>query len=223
MPIFLKHVDKFSGKNVVEFGCNAGIYGYEISKVAKSYVGVDQGEDYIKQANVTKKVMKMNNAIFYNKYVKQFIRDLQKDEDRNEAATNINAIFASFVLYHLKDKETDLIKEYLLPKCDLVIILTRTSKRSPWKKYNSLKLHKIKNVEAYLESAGFVCESEMHDDGKFGITIATRKTDADNNGESGGSKKSSGKGTRGRRSSSVESGRVSEGSEMLSAEREATE
>ena len=62
MPLFLKHVDKFKGLDVIEFGCNAGIYGYEISKRAKSYIGVDQGDYYIKQANITKKFFEMENV-----------------------------------------------------------------------------------------------------------------------------------------------------------------
>ena len=180
MPLFLKHVDKFKGLDVLEMGCNAGIYGYEIAKVAKSYIGIDQGKEYIKQAEETKKFFKMDNAEFLNRPVKGFIRDCEKAEQFQIMRYTINALFATFVLYHLSDKETDLIKKTILPRCKLVIIMTRTSKRSPWKKYNSLKLHKIKNVEKYLTGAGFTCKSTTHYNKKkgkvdFGITIATRE------------------------------------------------
>jgi 2-polyprenyl-3-methyl-5-hydroxy-6-metoxy-1,4-benzoquinol methylase len=180
MPTFLEHVKLFKGLNVLEMGCNAGIYGYEIAKVAKSYIGADQGKEYIKQAQETKKFFKMDNAIYVNRPIKGFVRDIQKAEAQNVMPYEINALFATFVLYHLSDKETDLLKQTILPRCKLVIIMTRTAKRSPWKKYNSMKLHKIKNVEKYLTSAGFTCKSTTHYNKKkgkidFGITIAKRK------------------------------------------------
>ncbi len=180
MPLFLKHVDKFKGLNVFEMGCNAGIYGYEIAKVAESYVGADQGKDYIKQANETKKFFKMDNAVYVNRPIKGFVRDWQKAAAHQIELYKINALFATFVLYHLSDKETTMLKESILPMCKLVIIMTRTAKRSPWKSYNSMKLHKIRNVEKYLTGAGFTCKSTTHYNEKkkkidFGITIATRK------------------------------------------------
>ena len=221
MPLFLKYVDHFKGKNVVEFGCNAGIYGYEIAKVASYYIGVDQGECYIKQAQITEKYIEKHNATFFQRRVKGFIRDRQKAMERNEQVCQINAWFSSFTLYHLSDKETDLISEHILPKCDVVVIMTRTSKRSPWKKYNSRQLHKIKNVEAYLAESGFVCKSEMHKSGKFGITLAIKEgRDGGNQGEGGGDRKGKG-GTPAGRGSQVRKRRESKRSKGVSAEREA--
>jgi len=221
MPLFLKYIDKFKGKNVIEFGCNAGIYGYEIAKVAQSYIGVDQGDYYIAQAQATKKFFDMNNATFKCKRVKAFIRDCQKAEERGEDTPKINAVFATFVLYHLNDKETDLIAEYLFPKCGTVVIMTRTSKRSPWRKYNGRKLHEIKNVEKYLEENGYQCESEMHVSKKFGITIATKEIVDDNdNGKGEGDRQGTNKSTRRPRSPRVSKRRVREGGEVLPAERE---
>lgn len=223
MPLFLKHIDKLKGLDVLELGCNAGIYGYEISKVAKSYIGTDQGECYINQANETKKFFNMTNATFYAKRVKSFIRDCQKHP---ESAPPINALFATFVLYHLNEKETNLIKEYVLPKCSIVIIMTRTSKRSPWKKYNPLKLHEIKNVEKYLESAGFVCKSETHYNEQkkkidFGITIAIKENQDDKSqGQDNGNRKSEDKSTTRRSPQSIKRGRIPKGSKVLHAQQQ---
>lgn len=216
MPLFLKYVDSFNDKDVLELGCNAGIYGYEIAKRAKTYIGVDQGDCYIKQAQITKKDLDMKNATFVAKRVKSFIRDRQKSKD---AIPNINALFATFVLYHLSDKETDLIGSEIFPNCDTVLIMTRTSKRSPWKKYNSRKLQKIENVEKYLKEYGFSVKSEMHPSGKFGITKGVKNVDdkREREGNTKGADKSAGR----RSTSGVSKRRVREGSQVLSSGRQA--
>jgi len=153
LKYFMNHVDLFKGKDVVEFGCNAGLYGYEISQVAKSYIGVDRGDYYIDQANITKTYMENPNVEFMHGNVKDFIK-----RDIAGKAPKYNAMFASFVLYHMSKKETDRIAETMLPKCDIVVIPTRTKKRTPWKNYNPYKFNKPKNVKAYLEAAGFKVE-----------------------------------------------------------------
>lgn len=219
MPLFLKHINILREKNVLEFGCNAGIYGYEISKIAKYYIGIDQGKYYILQANETKKLMNMNNALFLNRPAKGFIRDQQKAELRNIPTHDINAIFATFVLYHLSDKETDLIEEYLLPKCDAALIMTRTSKRSPWKKYNSNHFEVPENCATWLEKAGFITSIEWHHTKKFAI-ITGEKKDDNNKRESGRNKKSTRITTERRRSSSINKNGVSQGGTMLHAKRE---
>lgn len=217
MPLFLKYIKCLEGKHVLELGCNAGIYGYEIAKIAKSYVGVDQGDCYIKQAKITQVDMDMKNATFLCRPVKGFVRDCMKHPDN---APPINAVFATFVLYHLKDKETDLLAENILPRCDTVLIMTRTSKRSPWKRYNSRKLHKIKNVEIYLKENGFKCKSEMHPTGKFGITLGVKNADNKRDSERITQSESKGAGRSG--ASSVDKGRLRKGGQLFSAGRQTT-
>jgi len=221
MPLFLKYIDHLKGKSVVEIGCNAGIYGYEIAKVAKAYVGVDQGAGYIKQAEITKRHIDNPNVAFFARRVKGFIRDQQKAEERNVPAAHFNAWFSTFTLYHLADKETDLIKNWLLPKCDVVIIMTRTSKRSPWRKYNSMQLHKISNVEKFLTSAGFTCKSEMHESKKFGITLAIKEKKDGGDQRDGEGDKPRSRRSPTRRRTSVREGRTSKRSPVLSPERKA--
>ncbi len=185
LKYFMNHVDLFKGKSVVEFGCNAGLYGYEISQVAKSYIGVDRGDYYIDQANVTKTYMKNENVEFMHGNVKDFIkRDLAGN------APKYNALFASFVLYHMSKKETDRIAETMLPKCDLVVIPTRTKKRTPWKNYNPYKFNKPKNVKTYLEAAGFEVEivwpegtAVTQKKQKYAYVIGKRKKDEKRNVE----------------------------------------
>jgi 2-polyprenyl-3-methyl-5-hydroxy-6-metoxy-1,4-benzoquinol methylase len=183
LEFFMNHVDKFKGMDVFEIGCNAGLYGYEISQVANSYTGIDKGDYYILQSAITKEYMKNPNVTFYNENVKSFIkRDLLGE------APKYNALFASFVLYHLSEKETDRLAETVLPKCDLVIISTRTKKRTPWKKYNPNKFNNPENVKTYLEAAGFKCEIVWpkgtvvtQKKQKYAYIIATRPTEEKTN------------------------------------------
>lgn len=167
LEFFLKYIHHFKGKQVLELGCNAGIYGYETAKVAKSYVGVDQGDYYIKQSLITQKYMENPNVEFICGKVKDFI----KMDIRGEAP-KYNALFASFALYHFTRKETDRITETILPKCDVVIISTRTAKRSGFKKYNPWHFEKPANVVKYLKE--FKCEIFWHETKKFAIIVGVK-------------------------------------------------
>lgn len=216
LQFFLKFIHHFKNKKVLEIGCNAGLYGYEISKIAESYVGIDKGDYYISQANVTKKIMKMKNATFFNCNVKNFIK-----ADQQGKMPEYNALFASFVLYHLTGKEINRLAAHVLPKCDVVIIQTRLKKRTPWRKYNPLKLNKLENVEKYLKDAGFECKSSMGKDGKYGITIATRSDNGNDQRKCDGDRARKSKSAGGRGASKLAQDRIPEGSTVLSPEREA--
>ncbi len=172
LEFFMNFVHHFKGKNAIEIGCNAGLYGYEISQVAKSYIGIDRdiGEYYIKQAAITKNYMENSNVTFMRGNVKDFIK-----KDIAGEIPPYNALFASFVLYHLSEKETDRLAETVLPKCDVVIIPTRTKKRTPWKKYNPHKFNRPENVVKYLKKAGFECEVHWPDNKKYATIVALRK------------------------------------------------
>lgn len=167
LEFFLKYIDHFKGKHVLELGANAGLYGYEIAQVAKSYIGVDRGDYYIRQANITKKYIENPNVEFICGKVKDFIK-----MDIRGKAPKYNALFASFALYHFTKKETDRITETILPKCDVVIISTRTTKRTPFKNYNPWHFEKPKNVVKYLK--GFKCEIHWPASKKFAIIIGVK-------------------------------------------------
>ena len=167
LEFFLKYIDHFKGKQVLELGCNAGVYGYEIAKVANSYIGVDRGDYYIKQAKITQKYIDNSNVKFIHGKVKDFI----KTDIRGEAP-KYNALFASFALYHFTKKETDRITETILPKCDVVMILTRTAKRTPFKNYNPWHFEKPENVVKYLKD--FKCEIHKPDSKKFALIIGVK-------------------------------------------------
>lgn len=185
LRFFEQFIPLFKGMDVLEFGCNAGMYGYEVSKVANSYMGVDPSDRYIPQAMVTKKfIKKFNpNVEFYHRRVKGFIRDQQKALERGETVPNFNAMFASFALYHFNDNEIRLIEQYVLPKCELVVIQNRTKKRTNrkkkkiWREHNTHKFYKNSNVVKYLERNGFECEVKWGLDKKFADIIGRKNVD----------------------------------------------
>ena len=182
LRFFEQFIPLLEGKDVIEFGCNAGFYGYEVAKVANSYLGVDPSDRYIPQALVTKRFIKKfnTNVDFVKRRVKGWIRDQQKAIDSGREPYPFNAMYASFALYHFSDKEVDLIRDYVLPKCDIVIIQNRTKKRTDrkrgkeWRKHNKYRFEKTANVVKWLKEAGFECEVHWGPEKKFCDVIGRR-------------------------------------------------
>jgi len=156
----LKHfcdncVPLLKGLNVLEIGANAGVFGYCIAGEAKSYIGVEPGNkisqkkknktDYFKQAVITEK--ECDNMGFINVTVKE-LSDYKK--------LTFDSLVMCYALYHLSDKEIDLLKEKILPHCDLVIIQNREQKRKT--KHNSYKFWKSKKVVKFFEKQGYNVE-----------------------------------------------------------------
>lgn len=170
MPILLRNVDLLEGKDVLEFGCNAGVYGYEISRIAKSYFGVDAGDHFIEQAKITKTYMENPNVDFQVGKVKDFI----KAELSRELQIPYNALFASYLLYHLSNKEVELLSRYVLPKCDVVLFPIRTKKRKIWRVHNWYFFYKPENVEKFLSKNGFECSIDHRENKRLAVIIGKR-------------------------------------------------
>jgi len=175
---FEQFAELFEDKSVVEFGCNAGFYGTVIAEYANSYLGVDRSPRYIRHANEVRMAFPELHLEFEERKVKGWLRDRQKARDRGEDVREVNAMFASFALYHFSDKEIVLLENELLPGCEIVIIQTRTQKRQAWRDHNSHKFWKVRNVEKWLERNGFAVVSHWGPERRFADTIATRALDA---------------------------------------------
>ena len=158
-------VPHLKDKCVVEIGCNAGIYGYEIAKVAECYLGVEPANkiredkkksprtDYFKQALITKAHMienGLNNADFANNTITEFCDKFVGKQDQ------FNAFVACFALYHFLDYEIELLIEKVWPNCDTIIIQNRHQDRP--KRHNRYKFDKTKNVVKFFEKLGYTCE-----------------------------------------------------------------
>ena len=182
LRFFSQFAPLFEGKDVLEIGCNAGMYLWEVAHHARSVVGVDPSDRYMAQAQITKKhIEKFNPNIELHKMsIKDYCREIRKGQ--REVTTN--AMYASFAIYHLADKEIDAVAEYILPKCDIVVIQNRTKKRTNRKKKKGWRTHNLRHFEknttvvAWLEENGFECEVHWGVDKKFADVIGRRK-DAD--------------------------------------------
>jgi tRNA (mo5U34)-methyltransferase len=153
MPVFLKYVDSFSGKSVLELGCNAGLYGYEISKVAKSYVGVELESHYARQALETQRILKVKNAKFLHHSAGEYLMG---------EIDHFDALFATFVLYYMTNEEVKLIEDRVLRDCYVVLIMTRTLRNVPWERYNNKHFEEPKNVSRWLEKNGFMTRTKRY-------------------------------------------------------------
>jgi hypothetical protein len=185
---FCTHALPFlQNKDVVEIGCNAGLFGYEISKVAKSYMGVEPANkvrekkkeaprtDYFKQALLTKRhILEFNpNVDFVHDTIAEFCA---------KPFTG-NAFVACFALYHFLNDELDLLKTHVWPKCDVVVIQNRVQDRP--KNHNSYKFYKTKRVVKFFKEQGFeeviVVSGQSEDKRqKFDECIFRRKANTEN-------------------------------------------
>ena len=173
LNFFLLHgLPRLVGKKTLEIGANAAYFGLYIQKKAESYIALEPGNliahgksrtDYHQQALITRSYMENENVEIVNATVRGFCKMKERD---------FNALFMCFCLYHLSDKEIDLLKEHILPKCNTVIIQTRAQSRPS--RHNSYKFWKSKRVVKFLEKEGFSVEVKWEMERRFSMEIATR-------------------------------------------------
>jgi len=134
----LSQIYLFQGQTVVDIGCNAGIVSHDILEHADKVIGVEYDEHYYRQALVTQ-TFATKPLEFFNCSMKEFF-----DKD-----CEYTAAFASCVLYHLSTEEIDLINDVMIPKCNIVIFVSREDKK---KKYeNPHDLQYWVNIEKMLK------------------------------------------------------------------------
>jgi len=146
-------------RSVLEIGANAGLFGYCVAETGvPKYYAIEPGNkisdkkrnktDYFKQLYITAKSTTNQNMTAANATVKEFCQGFPN--------YRFNALVMCYVLYHLSDKEIDLLKEKILPKCDLVIIQNREQKRKT--AHNKYKFWKSKRVARFFEKQGYDVE-----------------------------------------------------------------
>lgn len=141
MKKILDYIYLLRNTKVVDIGSNAGVFTYNIAKYAQEFMGVESDLHFYDQSLVTSKYIKIPGK-FVNSTVLNFIKTTDFD---------YNAIFASRILYHLTKDEIDLIREVMLPKCDIVLFISREDKN---KNKNPYKLNKWVNIEKFLMDVG---------------------------------------------------------------------
>jgi len=162
----LEYLYLLQGRKVVDFGSNAGIITYDIAKYAKEFVGVEYDLHFYKQSLDTLKHIRTPGQ-FVNQSVGDFIKTTNFDYD---------AIFASCILYHLKTDEIDLIREKMLPKCEVVLFVSREDKKK--KNNNPYDLGKWKNIKSFLTDAGMGVE--VYNTDSNWVTVIGTKLEGEN-------------------------------------------
>ena len=159
-------IDIFKDKDVLEIGSNAGLYSLKIMEVARSYIGIDKDKHFHAQAKITKKVLGTDNVEFVNNSLSRFVRS----QIRKEIEYNYNALFASFIIYHLNEKEISMLEEFILPKIEVAIIQTRNKLKD-----NNLNQYKDKNkLVNFIESNGFCVDSYWAEERKVCVIKAIK-------------------------------------------------
>jgi hypothetical protein len=138
------------GKRVLEIGTNAGLSIWTLfQRGVESYTGIEPSWFY-RELKATARCLSSKTGSksvqLYSTRFYEFAEDCAADAD-------FDALYASFVLYHLSDYEVGLLKEKVLPRCNVVVIPTRFKERRGHK--NSFFLNRESSVRELVTEAGF--------------------------------------------------------------------
>jgi len=144
-----KHVSLLVDRRVVDIGANAGLLTYIIAEKAEAVCGVEPNLHYYKQALQTARLI-AKPCYFVYSTLADFLRSPGFDFD---------AAFAAHTLYFLSKKEVCLIREVLLPKCKIVLFVSREDKPTVKSKRGIRNgLYSYKAIGRLLRSAGMAVE-----------------------------------------------------------------
>ncbi len=147
-----RRLELFAGHSVVDIGCNAGLVTYEIAKHSRHVIGIERDEHYHQQALVTSQFIKTSHE-FRNCTVGEFLADPDVDYD---------AAFAGRVLYHIPKDEIDLLAEQMLPRCKVVVFVSREDKKK--KINNPYELSRWRNIVTWLRDRGMTVDDPPVDE-----------------------------------------------------------
>jgi len=151
MPYALAGLKYLKDRTVVDIGSNAGIITYDICEYAKEYIGLEKSEHYYKQSLITQPYIKKPGK-FLNLSVSEFLQDTENDYF-------YDAVYASCVLYHLTQEEIELVETVMLPKCEVVVAVSREDKMKTTSAPSRIKyLYKAKKIDKWLKKNGFSTE-----------------------------------------------------------------
>lgn len=144
--------------NVLDIGCNSGLYSLLAAPYVKSMIGCDVKKGYIDRAEVAKKYFEQNiysvsNVRFVNANFTELL------------TSDIDCVIASKVLYHLGDKNIEILKEFLSSGSKRILIQPRPQRHIKFKShpewctvsvtklYNGL--YKVEDCLELLRDCGF--------------------------------------------------------------------
>ena len=160
----LRHVECLDGLDVLDIGCNAGLTTWVISQYANSVCGIERNPHYHAQA--------LQTAKFITKPHEFLCGDLANLLP--QSSFQANAAFASHVLYLLDDAAVEAIRTQLLPRCKVVLFVSREDKnrvRSAGGIKNKLYTHGA--IKQFLTASGM--KVECFDEGTNWVSVIGRR------------------------------------------------
>lgn len=158
-----KYLPLLQGLNVLEIGANSGMMMWSIMKYASTLIELEKQEKYFQQCIITKDELHQTNVQVINK-------SLQTLTQINELC--IDALYASFVLYHLNHQEIDILKTQILPKCKVVIIPNRQMERKS--RVNQYYLNRDIEIKKLLEFFAFKVQIDNTFQQGFSVIIGQK-------------------------------------------------
>ena len=129
------------GLRVLDVGCNAGLYSYAISRSAEAIWGIEKNAHYAEQARHTYTKIAIPGEVFCGSFL-----EFTKHRD-----VDYNGLYALSVLYYFTEEELDLLVKEVMPRCKIVMLVSRENKKK--KRWNN-DLFKAENLVKLLERAG---------------------------------------------------------------------
>jgi len=166
-----KYLPLLKDLNVLEIGCNSGIMMWSIMKYANSLIELEKREKYFKECQITNQYFNpihKNKVAIYNESFKSFM--LKKFSKGN--FLTVNALYASFVLYHMNTEEIELLKTKILPQCKVVFIPNRKKERKIRK--NPYYLNRDLCIKKLLEECGFKVKINLSFKPGFSVVVGTK-------------------------------------------------
>jgi SAM-dependent methyltransferase len=118
-PLLLE-LNRFAGRNVLDIGCNSGLYSYIAGIHAKSILGCDLEQVLIDRAEISRS--------FFNEFYDSSKVLFHQGSFVDKLSDDIDGIIAACVLYHVGDENlTELIK-FLRFKKPLILIQARPAR-----------------------------------------------------------------------------------------------
>lgn len=171
----LPEMTELKDMDVLEVGCSSFFSSWPLIKSGvRSVLGVERSNDFYRNGQVLVDCLNKGFAgkrlSIRNHTLQNYIQSLGKD--------NYNAFFSSMLLYWLSNKEVDLLKHSILPKCEKAVCIVRDYERPNQK--NDLKLNRPENAEALFREAGFdvsIRHWPLQEDGQGGyfVLLATKR------------------------------------------------
>lgn len=153
-----------SDLNVLDLGCNSAFMSWAIKEHALSYHGVEPNAGYFEQAQTVLSCFRS-----------RFTGYVEHTNLANSSWELCNALYASFVLYHLRDDEVEYLVRRVLPHMKVVLVPNRNMERPSaraGKPRNRWALNNPYNIATFLRAAGL--ETEIWDNGKYSVVTGRR-------------------------------------------------